>query len=617
MTTTLTITLPLSPLQPSSLSSLSVDYNSGKTQLQTLLAASGSPWQALLPTETGDTLTSLIATIHSSAQQNIIRSFQDAFPNTAVADSAIYAGATMQGVRLARKSPASLSVAIRNSGTIDVSIPAYTQFSGANTFWFNDDSGSGFLFIAAGTTLNATLYQGQVKVVQATGLGTPNQLLASQEIGFSVSDKDTRVSITNASSGTVYLPKYTTGLWATTPASSVGLNPTSLGYVDRTLPNGALLVEFGTGTYGYAPQVSDTVTVSYVVTNGSSANSVNALNKLITAKGYPQTLTVTALANPVGGGDQTPALLYKNIAASSFGTFKSAVTKSQHRVTALTYPGIKDAVVFAEREIQGSDLRWMNLKQVTVLASTPYSSGQQLEPAVQAPAYIKYLEDSCNYSARFYLVEPTANPVTVSGNVYCKPWASLVTAQTSANAAVQALFSKALLNYDVMVTDITQAILNSYSGIDYVDLVSPSADLIVSSPQLPVPTIVVASTGGSISATVNAGVLVYAVGYTTALGVVVYPTNQTFSTLLTGTTNKATVTWSSVSSAVTYQLYGRGAAGWGVIYSGSALTFVDNGSVSIPSSTSSSSLNRKTVQYNRLDSTALSTYYSTRAQGAR
>ena len=609
MTTTLTLTLPLSLMPPSTLSSLSVDYNSSKTQIQSLLAASGSSWQALLPTETGDTLASLIATIHGSAQQNIIRSFQDVFPTTAVADSAVYAAATMQGVRLNRKLPAALNVNITNNGSSTVSIPPYSTFSGANSYWFNNDVG-GALIIAAGATVAATLYQGVVKAVSISGIGSSNQLYATPEVGFTVSDQDTTVFITNVA-GTVTLPKYTTGLWSSNPASAPGANPTSLGYVDRTLPNGALLLEFGNGTYGYAPQVSDAVTIRYVVTNGSSANSINALNKTLLANGYPL-VTVVATANPLGGADQTPALLYKNIAAYSYGTFGSAVSKSQYQVTALNYPGIQQAVTFAERQIQGSDLRWMNLVQVTVLALTPYSPTQQLEPTIQAPAYIAYLEASTNYSTRFYLVDPTPNPVNIVANLFCKSWASLTQAQSAATDAINSLFSGLLLNRDIMNTDITGAIMGSYSGIDYVDMINPTGDLIVSSPQLPPPTITINPSGGTLDAYAMAGVLVYAVGYTTAVETV-YPTNSVFSPTISGSTNAATVGWTPVSTAISYQLYGRGASGWGIVYSGTALSFTDTGSVTIAPSTPSASLNRKTVQYNMLNSLSLNSYYSQRA----
>ena len=315
------------------LSSLSVDYNSGKTQLQSMLGSSSVPWKAILPTETGDALISLISTVHSSAQQNILRSLQDTFPATAVSDSAIYAGATMQGVRLNRKLPANMPVAITNNNVQQITIPPYSVFSGANTYWFNRD----FITIDPGQTVSAfSLYQGVVKSMATTGLGTPYQAWASPEAGFTVSDTDTFVAI----NGTA-IQKLTTGLWTAKTGS---------GFIDKTLATGEFVVEFGDGSYGTMPLISDTVNFVYVVTSGSAANALNAMNKSITTTAY-QNLVINALGNPSGGADETGALRYKNIAAYSFGTFGSAVNKSQLLTTILEYPGISDAVTFSEREV--------------------------------------------------------------------------------------------------------------------------------------------------------------------------------------------------------------------------------------------------------------------------
>lgn len=607
--TVLTVTLPASPFKPTSLSSLSVDYNSGKTQLQSMLVASGSPWRALLPTETGDTLVSLIATVHAAAQQNIVRSFQDAFPETASGDSAIFAAAVMQGLRLDRKVPARLQVTLTNKGTTQIVLPPYSTFSGANTFWFVSPE-EGALVIAPGSTITTFLRQGLVKSITGSGLGTPSQLFVSPESDFIVSDADTTVSITNAQ-GTYILPRHTSGMWKSNKAAAVGSNPTTLGYVDRTTPGGALLVEFGDGTYGYSPRVSDTLTIQYVVTSGSAGNSVNALNKTLTATGNTN-LSVKALANPIGGADQTPALRYKNIASSAYGTFDSAVNQNQLQVIVSKYPGIIDAVAFPQRDVQTADKRWMNLVQVTVLAATPFSPTQQLDPVTQAPAYLRHLESSTNYSSRFYLVDPTPNFVDLIANVFCKPWASLSQAETAAQNAVSALFAKATLNFDVMETDITSAILGSYTGIDFVDMIAPVGDLIVSTPQLPPPTIVITPTGGTLDAATQAGSLVYAVGYTTATAVV-NPTNEAFSVAISGATNKATVSWSSISTAVSYQLYGRGASGWGVIYSGDLLSFVDDGTVAVAASESDGLLKKKDVSFNSLRTSTIRAFYSTRS----
>lgn len=568
------------------LSTLSVDFNSGKTQLQTLLAATGAPWQALIPAETGDALISLIATVHASAQQNIIRSFQDVFPTTAAADSAIYAAATMQGVRLNRKLPASITVNITNNGTAPITVSPYSTFSGANTYFFNRV----LITVAVGATVVATLYQGLVKTVTLKGLGTPNQLWASQESKFYVSDVDTNVTVNGS-----YIPRVTSGLFGNK----------GNGYFDRTLANGAFVTEFGDGTYGTLPAVSDTVLVTYAVTNGSSANSVNALNKLIVSATYTA-LTIVAISNPSGGSDENPALKYKNIAAYSFGTFSSAVNKSQYLTTVLNYPGVLDAVTFSEREVQGSDIRWMNLVQVSVLTATPWLSADITN-------FVNSLYQSTGYTTRFNYVVPSQLITSVTANIYCRPWASLSIAQQNATVAVTALFASAKLNYDIALTDITGAIVNSYPGIDYVDLTTPTADLVVSTPQIAAPVLVSTATGG----TLPAGSPVYGVGYTTAT-TTIYPTNQVYA-LTTTNTSKVTVNFIGVSTAVSYQIYGRGASGWGVIGTVAAVngqssySFIDDGTSAIVAPVSSTALNTRQVSYNVLGVLSLPAFYSSRA----
>lgn len=568
------------------LSTLSVDFNSSKTQLKTLLAATGAPWQALIPAETGDAIISLIATVHASAQQNIVRSFQDVFPTTAAADSAIYAAATMQGVRLNRKLPASMTVSIVNNGTVPISVYPYSTFSGANTFWFN----RALITVAAGATVAAILYQGLIKTVTLNGLGSANQLWASQESKFYVSDSDTSVTINGN-----YIPRVTTGLFENK----------GIGYFDRTLANGALVTEFGDGVYGSLPGVSDTVVITYAVTNGVSANSVNALNKLIISASF-NALTIVATTNPSGGSDENPALKYKNIAAYSFGTFGSAVNKSQYLTTILGYPGVTDAVTFSEREVQGSDPRWMNLIQVSILTASPW-----LSPDVTN--FVNAMYASTGYTSRFNFVAPTQLVSSVSANIYCRPWASLQVAQQKATEAVTLLFASAKLNYDIAITDITSAIINSYPGIDYCDLVTPTADLVVSTPQIEAPVLTSSSTGG----TIPAGSPVYGVGYTTA-ATTVYPTKQVYA-LTSTATSRVTVNFLGVGSALSYQIYGRGAAGWGVIGSVAPIagvasySFVDTGSSAIVPPVSTVALNTRVVSYNVLGTLTLPTFYSSRA----
>ena len=572
------------------LSTLSVDYNSGKTQLKALLGASSAPWQAVLPTETGDTILSLISTVHASAQQNILRSLQDAFPATAVSDSAIYAGATMQGIRLNRKLPANILVSMVNNSAEQITLPPYTMFSGANTYWFNRD----FITLNPGVPVNNySLFQGVVKVMATSGLGTPYQAWASPENSFSVSDTDTYVYI-----NTQAVPKLTTGLWS----SKVGT-----GFIDKTLPTGEFVVEFGDGTYGSSPGVSDNVVVLYVVTSGAAANSVNAQNKSITTSQYSE-IKVVATQNPSGGADQTSALRYKNIAAYSFGTLGSAVNKSQLLTTILEYPGIADAATFSEREIYQSDPRLMNYVQVTYLlkAGIVWNSTATTD-------FINYLQDNSSYSCRFNIVPPSPNRVPVKASIYCKSWANLDLAKSAATQAIRNMFGSAGLNYDIMLTDITTAILNSYAGVDYVDLISPVKDAIVSTPWIPAPHVEVDG-GGSLPA----GAVAYAVGYTTYGNGVVLGKNIAY-VVVPNSGSVAKISWAPVASAAYYTIYGRGGAGstWGVIASNILQnTYMDVG-LNTPAEVVSSStdLPFNVVQYNELDQAkfSLTAYYSQRS----
>lgn len=512
------------------LSTLAVDYNASKAQLRTILNSSSAPWRAMLPTETGDTLLSLMATVNASNQQAVIRAYQDAFPDTAIPDSAIYAAATMQGVRLNRKSPASIVVVLTNAGSTAVTLQPYTEFSGAGTYWFNRLP----LSIAAnGGTLQATLYQGKSKVVTLSGIGSPYQLFSAEENQFFVSDLDTAVQIDGQD-----IPRRTDALW---------LRKDSAGFLDRTLPSGAFLAEFGDGVYGSQPTLSAQVAIRYVITNGSSANSLNALSKLITCTNNSY-VSAIASDNPTGGSDETPAIRYKNIAASTFGTFDSAVTRNQYITQILQYPGIQDAITYAQREVDVSDPRWMNLVQVSYINPVGTTWGPQ-----DVTAFVAWLSTVTQYSTRFLIVPPTLRTSDVSALLGCYSWANQAEAITAATAAITTLFQSRQLNYDIMVSDIYSVLLGAHAGIEYVDLVTPTADLIVSTPDVRAPIAVTDTTQGQLAL----GSYVYGIGYKSATGVIVKPRNMVYA-VSSSPQSTIALTWDAVASSVTeYYVYGR------------------------------------------------------------
>lgn len=581
---------------PNTLSTLSVDFESGKQQLAANLVATGSAWKAVVPTETGDTIMSFIATVHASAQQNILRSFQDTYPDTAVADTAVYAAATMQGVRLNRHNPASMTVILSNRGLTPVTLPPMSVFSGANTYWFtrntvvvpaNDGTENG------DGKASATFYQGLVTQVTFNGLGSDYQLWISPESAFSVSDTDVYVAINGVS-----VPRATTGLWN----NGTG-KPESLGFLDRTLPNGALVVEFGDGSYGARPGTQDQVTVVYAVTNGNSGNSINALSKTLVCASN-SFISANAVTNPTGGSNQTPALRYKNIAAYSFGTFGAAVTRSQHVTTILQYPGIVDAITFSQREVNPSDPRWMNLVQVSLLTSSAWDSNN-------ISTFLEWLQTVTQYTTRFVYVPPVKVINNIALTVYCYNWANLDTAVAAASKAVSSVFSKATLNYDVYLSDIYNAVLDSYSGIEYLDINNPSTDMIVSQPVIGNATVDVSGTEG----TLLPGVYTYGIGYTDGKGNLVTPKKFSYA-YVTSLGQKPTIRWGRLSSAsgvASYQIYGRGQeSSWGVVGSVTGTEFTDDGQAVPAVVPKLSNFITKPVGYNVLGTLSIVPQFSTR-----
>ncbi len=571
------------------LSTLTVDYNQSKSQLQTILQNSPSEWKAVLPTETGDTIVSLVATIHATAQQSVLRAAQDVYPDTAVADSAIYAAASMQGVRINRKLPASITVEF--SSEVDATLSPFTTINGANTFWFNRDVIT--IPAGSGSTLPAvvsTLYQGLVNTAVVQGLGSDSQLWVSPELGFFVSDLDTQVRING-----VAIQRYTNNLWDTAGS----------GYLDKTLASGAFAAEFGNGVDGSKPEVSDIVTIDYVVTNGAAGNSVNALNKQFSVSSNANVFC-RAIANPTGGSDQTPALRYKNIAAYSFGTFNSAVVRGQYQTTILQYPGVQDGIIFAQKDVNASDPRWMNLMQVSVLPQPGVEFGN-----VEVTNLIRWLEERTQFSGRFIYVPPEEVISNVEVSLFCFSWASLEIAESAARNAITTFFNSALLNYDITLSDLYNVIQSSYSGIEYIEIITPTSALVVSTPALQAPTLV---NSFNVAGALTVGSYAYGVGYTTALGQVVLPKQISYAVIPNSSVNRITVNFQGNPAAVSYQVYGRGKGTWGVIANlGSTITsFVDNGTVVPVPSASLPDLITKPVRYNSLGTLKLNKFYSTR-----
>lgn len=263
------------------------------------------------------------------------------------------------------------------------------------------------------------MYQGTVNLAQLNGLGTEFQVFMPSADSFAVSDQDVVVAVNQ-----VIIPKALGGLWN---------YKNEEGYSDLTHPDGRLMVQFGNASYGTVPQVNDTVAVLYITTMGYDGNALTTKGSSVVLANS-SLISGTALANPTGGGNEKNTLAYKNIEAGAFGTYSSAVTRNQYWATVNTYPGIVDAVIQAQREINPQQVKWMNVIRVTALTSSPWLDEQK-------KAFCKWCQDQTMYSPYFLWQDAVAVPRDLDIEVYCFNTAIPSVVETKSEAAVRKMLA--------------------------------------------------------------------------------------------------------------------------------------------------------------------------------
>ena len=190
---------------PLKLSDTSPDFESLVLQLQLFLDSKGT-WSDVLPSSLGQTLIEMMAAVGAFNQFAIESALREAFLTTAKRQSSVYAVARMLGVRLVRKSPASVSVNLqRGDSTVQKVIPKFTQFTINNKKFFNRDNivfpagviAVGKAHIYDSTVPDVLLYEGEVKTKSYSSDTTQFREIYLEENGFNVSDEDVQVKITN------------------------------------------------------------------------------------------------------------------------------------------------------------------------------------------------------------------------------------------------------------------------------------------------------------------------------------------------------------------------------------------------------------------------------------
>lgn len=572
-----------------SLAPLTQDFSQFVTEFETYLVNQPT-WKGQLTTMTSQTIIELIAAVGAFNQGRLTRAYEDAFSETAQSNDAIYAITQMQGLRMSRKLPASMTVNIVSA--IDVTLNPLTQFTCSGQYYFNKEQ----INLVANSPLNIFLYQGQVQTFAMNGLGSERQTFMSEEDSFTVSDQDVRVFVNNT-----LIDKSFGALWnyRNLPA-----------YGDLTTNDGRLLIVFGNLQFGTVPQITDTVIIQYPVTTGADGSSQALLGRNISIDGLPE-VTGTATSNPTGGGDEPPVETYKNLASGAFGTYESAVTKSQYLATVGVYPGIIDSVTQAQRDINPMALEWMNVMRVSGLTQTPWTQQQKA-------AYIDYLQKVTMYAVRFVWQDPIPVPRDVVLTAYCFNSAVLSKVKSDIILAIQTLFGPrpGLLMTNFYESDLDGIAKSAGQGaVSYVVVAAPTDPMIVTLPLSPVLTYEIIPGGGTLTE------LVYAYGISTisTSGEEGTPSNWVFPQVVgPGAVYSIKLNWEPIANVQTYKLWGRKGGSIGLLATIPAntpppLTFTDDGSI-VPTGGPPNLIVSVPIRYNSLNSLVVNVAFAERQQ---
>jgi hypothetical protein len=529
------------------LSKVQPDRDDLVAQLGTSLEGKDA-WKDRVVSSTGQTLIDFTAAVGAYSQYSIESAYQEVWPESAKNSNSQYAAANYAGLRYNRKQPARVSVLINVA--VAQTIPAFSQWVINGSYWFNRSAMS-----LTTTPTTFTLHQGKVVDTTVTGLGTNHQAYVTAEKEFTVANSDVIVEVNGGAIQTRFR-----GLW-TMPAQP--------GCQNFTLPNGACVILFGDDNFGSKPGINDSVRIRYAVTFGADGNNLGVFDQACTLVSDP-TIKGKATTSATEGANQTDPFQYKNITPAVFGTHDAAVTPAQYKALPMQYPGVLDAQVYAQREINPKALTWMNNMKVVLLTSAPFSNATWLD-------FVEFMQTRSMFKCQFIRQDPVGVPINVDVDVYCSNFSNLTEIRTKVIANIQALFAprRGILGFDTYRSDIERVIDVADKNVEYMVVKSPATDVVLSSLNVFAPT-VTRQAGG----TLGAGSYDYGISVVSAFGGETAPANwTTVDTGLTG--NRFKIDWLPVGNAVSYKVWGRQSGVYGLLATVAAnvLTFTDTGSV--------------------------------------
>lgn len=422
-------------------------------------------------------LTTLISDAFADVAQTnnstITFSAREAFIRLARRESSVLENARFLGVPITRKGAASTTALMTNASSSPISVGMYDAFTvnGLDAYTRNayvvNPMESVAVDLFMGTATTQTFGLSQVSDYFSVILG---------ESGFGVGD--IQVWTQDSAGNRVMYYEHEAAIFLADQGSNL--------YITNTLPDGDVMLTFGSVLFGRQPDQDHTLYVRYFKSEGSVDNTDKTeLSVEFKSSSFLRGRTQLGIT---GGSDQKD-LNYYRVCAPILGSAKRRVIRPDEWEAALRLSGgVADCAVLGQRDIAPNDPAWQGVVRICVLPeSTLTLGGINPNPSSAAwTALTKWLE-----TFKSPLVVQTWNPdrILVDAEIEVKVTddVDITTLYPVLVDAVRSIFKRrsGILGRRAARDDMATAIKfdgdQKRQGIDYVNVLNPTTDIVPSS----------------------------------------------------------------------------------------------------------------------------------------
>lgn len=423
-------------------------------------------WDDMLPTNVGAFIQRMFAGAAVGHQHAIHTAARNAFFGTAQRDTSIYALTRGHGVFMERRAGASTTVRFRNGYPNTMFVPPFSQHVVDSVPFYNPSQ----YYVIAGQTTDVILSQGIIKT-KSFDLDTIADLELHEfilgEPGFNVS-AELYVTVTDKNTGN-------TRTWEQTQKGLYEYTADDYVYFHSTTATGDVSLTFGTGEYGAKLPTKSTMTIRYVVNEGTKHNAIFP-NVRSTYVAQPMIQGET-LETSAGGADPKEAAYYRTYAPVLYRAKDKWISHEEIAAGIRKYPGVADCMVLGQRDIAPEDKTWMNTVRICVLPrNTDNWGGSNPNPkSASWQTFIKWLQPRIHGAYEIQAWNPTQVPVKVQVQIAFYSWAAndIEKLVQTIEERIYKLFEKrqGILKRRVSKSDIEKAC--RVNGVDYIEVLSP------------------------------------------------------------------------------------------------------------------------------------------------